>query len=182
MAAFTAPRLTRSTLPPVRYGPHMPEPQDGGPTADSASIHIAAPPDRIYDLVSDITKMGRLSPECTGGRWLGRVKEPAVGARFLGLNRRGWVRWFTTNQVVAADPGREFAFDTQQSGTRWTYRMEPEGDGTRVTESREPWRDRPLVARLTTRFLLGGVDEHEDELRAGLTATLERLKALAEAP
>ena len=158
----------------------MPEAQDSGPPADSATLHIAAPAERVYDLVSDITKMGRLSPECTGGRWLGRATGPAVGARFLGLNKRGWVRWFTTNEVVAAEPGREFAFDTKQSGTRWRYRMEPEGDGTRVTESREPWRARPLAARLTSRLLLGGVEEHDDELRAGMQATLERLKALAE--
>jgi hypothetical protein len=158
----------------------MPEPHETGQPADSARLRIDAPAARIYAIVSDITQMGRLSPECTGGRWLGKVKEPAVGARFLGFNKRGIVRWATTNKVVAADPGREFAFDTQQSGTRWRYLMEPDGDGTIVTERREPWRERPLLARLTSRFLLGGEDEHEDELRAGLQASLERLKAVAE--
>jgi hypothetical protein len=159
----------------------MQEPAARGSLGDDASLRIAAPAQRIYDIVSDITQMGQLSPECTGGRWVGRLKEPAVGARFLGLNKRGWFRWFTTNEVVVADPGREFAFDTKQSGTRWRYLMEPDGDGTVVTERREPWRDRPAIARLTARFFLGGGDEHEDELRAGMRATLERLRALAEA-
>jgi hypothetical protein len=174
--------VTRPTLPPVQYRPHMPEPHESSQPADAVTLRIDARPERIYDIVSDVTQMGRLSPECTGGRWLGGAKGPAVGARFIGWNKRGWFRWFTTNKVVAADPGREFAFETQQSGTRWSYRMEPDGEGTLVTESRAAWRDRPLVARATARVFLGGVEEHEDEMREGLEATLERLKAVAEAP
>jgi hypothetical protein len=40
---------------------------------------------------------------------------------------------------------------------------------------------RPLGAKIATALLLGGVEEHDDEMRAGLQATLERLKAVAEA-
>lgn len=160
----------------------MPEAHDSRPPADAVTLRIAASPERVYDIVSDVTQMGRLSPECTGGRWLGGAGGPAVGARFKGTNRRGWVRWSTTNTVVAAAPGREFAFETKESGTRWSYRLEPDGDGTLVTESRAPWRDRPVTARMAARLFLGGVDEHDEEMRAGLRATLERLKAVAEAP
>lgn len=160
----------------------MPADIGSSSTDDAVSLRIAAPAQRIYDIVSDITQMGRLSPECTGGRWLGSASGPAVGARFVGTNKRGWFRWFTTNKVVAADPGREFAFETKQSGTRWSYRMEPDGDATIVTESRAPWRERPVLAKLTSALFLGGVGGHEDEMRAGLQATLERLKAVAEAP
>jgi len=160
----------------------MPETHESRHSADSVTVRIAASPERVYEVVSDVTQMGRLSPECTGGRWLGGVTGPAVGARFKGTNKRGMVRWSTTNRVVAAEPGREFSFETKQSGTRWTYRLEPDGDGTLVTESRAPWRDRPLSARLAARLFLGGVEEHEEEMRAGLVATLERLKAVAEAP
>ncbi|MGQ0833025.1 MAG: SRPBCC family protein [Microthrixaceae bacterium] len=159
----------------------MPDATDASPSPDSASMQIGAPPERIYEIVTDIAHMGRLSPECTGGRWLGGATGPAVGARFKGTNRRGWMRWSTVNKVVAADPGREFAFETQQSGMRWRYVLTPEGDGTLVTESREAWRARPLVARIAAKYLLGGLEEHDDELRAGLHATLERLKTAAEA-
>jgi uncharacterized protein YndB with AHSA1/START domain len=160
----------------------MPETHESRQSADSVTVRIAASPERVYDIVSDVTQMGRLSPECTGGRWLGGATGPAVGARFKGTNKRGVVRWSTTNTVVAAEPGREFSFDTKQSGTRWTYRLEPDGDGTLVTERRAPWRDRPLSARVAARLFLGGVEEHEEEMRAGLVATLERLKAVAETP
>lgn len=160
----------------------MPPPDDSSQPADSVSLRISAPPERVYAVVSDVTQMGRLSPECIGGRWLGGATSPTVGARFKGTNKRGIARWSTTNVVTAADPGREFAFETQQSGTRWTYRLEADGDGTLVTEQRAAFKERPLVARVFTRLALGGIEEHDDELRDGMRATLERLKAVAEAP
>ncbi len=156
------------------------DPAPPAPSPDAMTLRIAAPPERCYELVSDITRMGRLSPECTGGRWVGSVTGPAVGARFLGFNRRGLVRWFTVNRVVAADPGREFAFETRGSATRWAYRFEPDGDGTLVTESRAPTGPRPLGARLFAGLLLGGIAGHDEELRDGMRATLGRLQALAE--
>ena len=107
-------------------------------------------PERIYDIVTDIAQMGRLSPECTGGKWLDGATGPAVGARFKGSNKRGFARWSTTNKVVEADPGRAFSFETQQSAARWTYRMQPDGTGTLVTESREMYKERPLVAKVFT--------------------------------
>jgi len=154
--------------------------QAGDGPLDEVQLRIAAPADRLYDIVTDVGSTGRLSPECTGGRWLDGATGPAVGARFRGSNRRGWVRWSTTNEVVAAEPGRHFAFETKQSGVRWGYRFEPDGDGTVVAEYREPFRSRPRVATAFATLLLGGVEPHEDELRQGMRATLERLRALAE--
>ena len=146
----------------------------------TASLTIAAPADELYGIVTDIANMGRLSPECTGGRWLDGATGPVAGARFKGTNRRGWVRWTTTCTVMAAEPGREFTFETPDSGARWSYRFEPDGDGTRVTESREMYMERPKVAAWFSRLLLGGTDAHDQEMNDGLRATLERLKAVAE--
>lgn len=160
----------------------MPAADDQDASGGSASIRIDAPPEHVYAIVTDVAQMGRLSPECTGGRWLGGATGPAVGARFKGTNKRGWFRWATTNEVVAAEPARRFSFETKQSGMRWTYRFEADGEGTIVTESRAPWRDRPLVAKLASQLLLGGEAGHEQEMRDSLQATLERLKAVAEAP
>jgi uncharacterized protein YndB with AHSA1/START domain len=148
--------------------------------SDEVSMRIEAPPDAVYAIVTDIARMGRLSPECTGGRWLDEATGPAVGARFKGSNKRGIARWSTTNRVVEAEPGRAFSFETNESGTRWTYRMEPDGDGTLVTESRAAFKDRPLIAKVFATLLLGGIDDHDDEMRDGMRQTLERLKAVAE--
>lgn len=158
----------------------MAEPHDPRHPGDSVSLRIAASPEALYDIVSDPAGMGRLSPECRGGKWVGGATGPAVGARFRGRNQRGIARWSTTNTVVEAEPGRAFAFETKQSGVRWTYRLEPDGDATVVTESRAEFKARPLVAKVFAAVALGGVDDHEDELREGMRATLERLKTVAE--
>jgi len=162
------------------YGPAMAGTDETTDPGDEVSLRIEAPPERLYDLVSDIPNMGKLSPECVGGRWLDGATGPAVGARFKGRNKRGLARWSTKNTVVAADPGRAFAFETKQSGTRWSYRFEPDGAGTIVTESRAAWRSRPLVAKVFSVLALGGVADHDDEMREGMRATLERLKTVAE--
>ncbi len=49
---------------------------------DSVSIDIAAPPEKVYALVSDITRMGEWSPECRSCRWADEATGPTVGARF----------------------------------------------------------------------------------------------------
>ena len=149
--------------------------------ADSVSLRIEASPEALYDIVSDPASMGRLSPECTGGQWLDGATGPVVGARFKGTNKRGFVRWSTKSKVVEAERGKAFAFEVGESGTRWTYRFEADGTGTIVTESRSASKPYPFVAKAFTTLLLGGVDGHTEELRAGMAATLERLRAEAEA-
>jgi len=149
-----------------------------GPS-DSASLTIDATADRLYGIVSDVTKMGLLSPECTGGKWTGKSTGPVTGATFRGTNKRGLVRWFTNNKVVTAEPGREFTFQTRESGAQWSYRFEPDGDATVVTETRSMFKERPATARWFTK-LLGGAESHDREMVDGLLATLQRLKAVAE--
>ena len=158
----------------------MPDAHDPSHPGDSVSLRIAAPADRLYAIVTDVANMGQLSPECTGGSWVDGASGPAVGARFKGRNKRGIARWSTTNEVVEADPDRAFAFNTLQSGTCWRYSFESDGDGTTVTESRSAFKDRPLLARVFSVVALGGIADHDNEMRAGMRATLERLKAVAE--
>jgi uncharacterized protein YndB with AHSA1/START domain len=148
---------------------------------DEVSLQIEAPPERVYEILTDIAQMGRLSPECTGGKWLDGATGPAVGARFKGSNKRGIARWSTTNEVVEADPGKAFSFETKQSAARWTYRLQPDGSGTLVTESRAMFKERPMIAKVYATLMLGGIDDHDDEMRDGMRRTLERLKAIAEA-
>jgi len=149
--------------------------------AASASVSIDATADALYDLVTDVAAMGRLSPECTGGKWLDGATGPAVGARFKGTNKRGVIRWSTVNRVVAAERGKEFSFETDGSGARWTYRFESADGHTVVTESREMFKTRPKSAAFFSKYLLGGTDDHDQEMNQGLQATLDRLKAVAEA-
>ncbi|MEP6624365.1 MAG: SRPBCC family protein, partial [Acidimicrobiia bacterium] len=71
---------------------------------------IAAPPEKVWSLVSDITRMGEWSPEARGGEWVKGASGPAVGARFKGRNARGKRSWSTDCHVVECEPGSRFAF------------------------------------------------------------------------
>lgn len=150
---------------------------------DSVSIDIEAPPERIYELVSDVTRMGDWSPECRSCRWAGRASGPEVGARFWARNkgRRG-PSWVNLPTVTAADPGHEFAFNRSGPGIgsyTWRYVMEPIPRGTRLTESYDAERHLPgWMSWLTQKWT--GSDNRDDDLREGMTTTLQRIKAAAE--
>jgi hypothetical protein len=147
---------------------------------DSVTVHMAAPADRIWDLVSDVTKIGRYSPETFEGEWLEGASGPAVGARFRGhvkRNGKGPTYW-TTCTVTASVPGREFAFGVGSADKPlniWRYRLEPTADGTDVTESFELART-PLLRLYWA--LLGWARGPTN--RNGMRTTLERIKAEVE--
>jgi hypothetical protein len=147
---------------------------------DSEDTVVKAPAARIYDLIADLPRMGEWSPECQTVEWTNGSHAPAVGARFVGHNRGGpggVIRWSRHGRVLVADPGREFAFVTEEGGkesTVWRYRFEPADDGTRVTESYEV-RWIPTWARV-----LDVPTNRVRELRDGMRHTLAQLKAAAE--
>lgn len=151
---------------------------------DSVSIDIEAPPERVYGLVSDITRMGEWSPECRSCTWVKGATGPAVGARFRARNkgRRG-PSWFNTPVVTAAEPGRVFAFNRSGPGIgsyTWRYEFDATETGTRLTESYNADRPVPKPMSRFTEFWTGSHDRDAD-LRQGMRTTLERIKAAAEA-
>jgi hypothetical protein len=100
----------------------------------SDSIVVATPPDELYALVSDVTRTGEWSPICKAC-WWDEGATAQVGSWFTGRNETSERTWETRSQVVVADPGREFAWEVNNGWVRWGYTFEPEGDGTRLTES-----------------------------------------------
>jgi Polyketide cyclase / dehydrase and lipid transport len=152
-------------------------------TTGLAREHIEAPPEEVYDLVADVTRMGEWSPECQQGEWLNGATGPAVGASFKGKNRHGRARWSTSPRVVVADRGHEFAFVVPDSSgrdtVRWTYRFEATDSGTDVTESYEVLRDLPKLFLLSFRWVMGVKDRPAD-LEVNMQKTLGRLKTAVE--
>jgi hypothetical protein len=152
---------------------------------DSTSIDIAAPPEAVYALVSDITRMGEWSPECRSCSWVRGADGPVEGARFRARNkgRRG-PSWFTWPKVTVAQPGREFAFNRSGPGIgsyTWRYTLEPTTTGTRLTESYDV--EKPIAAPmnwLTHRWV--GSNDSDQDLREGMELTLQRIRSAAEAP
>jgi hypothetical protein len=144
------------------------------------SIVVDALPANVYAALAHLPNMGKWSPECFYV-WH-RDKTAREGAGFVGFNRKGPLVWFTNCRVTVADAPREFAFRVSTFGlpvALWGYRLEPEGEGTRVTEYWQDLRSGP-GARLTE--LLGLVFTGTRPAaramanRAGMRTTLRRLK------
>lgn len=148
------------------------------PLPISASIDVAAPPGRVWAVVSDVTRMPEWSPELRRLYPLGG-REPRIGMRMIGVNRRGYAVWPTTSTVVRLEPERAVAWKTRQSGATWTYELEPTATGTRLTGRRE-------LAKYTLGTslfapVIGGAAGHDRELADGIRSTLDRIKTTVEA-
>jgi hypothetical protein len=150
--------------------------------AVAESIEIAATPAQVYDLVADVARMGEWSPEATGSR--GAPAELAVGDKFWGKNRRGFVAWTTRCTVLVAQPGSEFVFNVDAAGqgiSRWKYEFVETDLGCVVTES---WVDRRggvlgLPIKLFGQVVIPG--DRAEHNRRNILITLQSLKRTAEA-
>lgn len=151
------------------------------PDPVSVSVHVDAPAEVVYDLVSDVTGQHRFTEECTRSQWVHPATGPEVGAVFRGSNRNGPFRWATTSEVVSAEPGRRFGFRVRSLGmdiAEWEYLIEPAEHGCRVTETTYDRRNaffRYVVAPLAT-----GVWDRAEHNRRNIERTLDQLRQVAE--
>ncbi len=146
----------------------------------SVTRDIAAPPETVWAMVSDVTRMGEWSPEAESARWLGGATGPTAGARFRGTNRRGKRTWNTVGTVVDAEPGRVFCFHVTAmcfKVAEWRYTFEPTDSGCRVAET---WTDHRGRIVGTVGGWKTGVDDRPTHNRVGMERTLDRLKSVAE--
>ena len=153
----------------------------------SDSITIDCPSDAVYRIVSDVTRVGELSPVCQSSTWDDPAQAGQHGAWFTGHNAIGEFTWDTHCQVVAAEPGREFTFvnhgpEGDAPLVRWSYTFEPQGDSTTATES---WQVLPAYPD----FVSAGdpnldvparIDGMAQMARDGIKDTLANLKRIAE--
>jgi hypothetical protein len=108
-----------------------------------STITIDSPPEAVYDLLADVSRMGTWSPVCTGGRYDDDNPE-----WFTGTNAIGDTVWETRCRVVTAERGREFAFvnhgrEGDFEMVRWGFLLEPAPGGTVVTQT---WEVLPAYA------------------------------------
>lgn len=106
----------------------------------AASVTIDRPADDVYDLVSDVSRMGEWSPVCTGGSYDADLEW------FTGTNQIGDTTWETRCRVITADRGREFTFinhgrEGRHEMVRWGFLLEPLGDAQ--TELTQTWEVLP---------------------------------------
>ena len=151
------------------------------PLGGEVSVRVEAPVDRVWALVSDVTRIGEFSPETFEARWTRGSTGPAVGATFKGHVKRNGVGpvYWTSCVVTACEPLREFAFAVEVNGravNRWRYDLREVPEGTEVTESYAlapaPW----------SRLYWAVLGWHRGRANErGMRQTLERIKAIAEA-
>ena len=156
------------------------------PLGGEVSVEMDAPVSKVWDLVSDVTRIGEFSPETFEAVWTHGATGPAVGARFKGHVRRNgvgpvyWTSCTVTRCVEPADTGPgvfEFAVGLDERPVNtWGYRLEPLGPGrTRVTEY---FRLTPSWYLRAYWLVLGRLRGRTNE--RGMRTTLERMKAVVE--
>ncbi len=153
------------------------------PAPYSETVVVEAAAEDVYALVSDVTRTGEWSPTCQQC-WWDDGAGPEVGAWFTGRNQTASRTWETRSQVVAAEPGREFAWQVGGDLVRWGYTLAPvDGDPAR-TELGEHWTFLPGgLAMFAERYgddAQREIDDRTAAAHAGIPATLAALKALAE--
>lgn len=141
----------------------------------SASTVVAAAPEDVYAIVSDISRIPEWSPECIDCTWLDDT-------HFRGRNRRRFGRWQTVARVDANIPGGEFTFTVQfrkADFTRWSYRIQPHPDGCLLTEEFTMCAELPFAVVAYERLALGVKDRAAD-LQGNLDRCVRIIKTIAE--
>ena len=162
------------------FDPH-PSSREGMEMFESqASVQVAVPPDQLYAMVADVTRIPEWSPETVKTEWKEGSSRAEPGAHFVGRNKFGRIQWSMPCVIESAEPGRELTWSTLYRGrkiTRWTYRFEPRDGGTEVTESySESGRiPQPFHAIYGLMFR-----RHDKWMPENIKRSLERLKEVAE--
>ena len=146
----------------------------------SESILVARPPEVLYEMVVDVTRMGQWSPICRAC-WWDDGDGPFVGAWFTGRNETAERTWETRSQVIAAERGRVFAFVVGDALVRWEFTFATADGGTRITES---WEFLPAgIARFKERFgeeAEAQIADRTEAAHTGIPVTLAAIKRAAE--
>jgi hypothetical protein len=146
---------------------------------------VAAPPEAVFGIIADVTRIGDLSPVCKAAWWdegdePDEGSAPREGTWFTGRNEMpGRDPWERRCEIVLVEPGRALGWvagGRDEGVAEWTYRFRPVGDGTEVEESWRIIRDDERITGLGDDALKGLMTMTE----TGIETTLANLKKVAE--
>ncbi len=145
------------------------------------SLHMDVPPNQVWSLVSDVTRIGEFSPETFEAKWTRGSTGPEVGASFKGHVKRNGIgpTYWSACQVTKCVPNEVFEFAVGTADvtiTNWGYRLEADGTGTKVTEY---FRLEPKLPLRLYWLVLGWARGRRNE--RDMLTTLERMKTVLEA-
>lgn len=161
---------------PLRYA--------DGPTVE-VTTSIAAPAERVWDVVADIELPARFSSELRSASWVDGAIGPQVGARFVGRSEHPAVgKWETTSTIVELEPCRVFGWavgDPQHPSAAWRFTITPTDNGCVLSQ----WM-RMGPARSGINPAIDAMPDREDRIlarrleehRVNMEATLAGIKAV----
>lgn len=116
------------------------------------SLWIDAEPQAVWEIVSDVTRIGELSPETFEAMWTHGATGPAVGARFKGHVKRNGVgpTYWTTCTVTTCVAGEDFGFGVYAGTTKSTTGATSWPRRTAGRGSPSPSSSRPLASARST--------------------------------
>ncbi len=148
---------------------------------------IAAPPARVWELISDIFVMPRFSTELQSVEWADGFDRPVIGAQFLGVNKHPAVgEWTSRSQIVALDPPRRFGWvvgDPETPSAVWTFNMSPVPSGTELCFTARIGPGPSGVSMLIERephLAAEIIAARLEQFRGGMANTLRGISELAE--
>ncbi len=154
-----------------------------------ATIFVAASPEAVFAVISDINLPARFSTEFKGASWLDEVPPIARGARFVGRNaHEAASEWETNCTVVEYDPPRTFAYSVEgldgDTSSTWRFTVSPDGTGTRLTQWMEIGPGRSFINLAIesmpdkeSRILNRRVREHRTSMEANLAGIKQALES-----
>lgn len=151
----------------------------------SVSLDIPAPPERVWDVVTDISVMPRFSEELQSIEWAEGFSQADMGAQFLGTNRNEDIgEWTVRCHIIEFEPPRRFGWavhDIDNPAATWRFELEPIPGGTRLSYTAQIGPGRSGVTWLISRDPDRAEEIVADRLevfRVGMTATLEGIREL----
>jgi uncharacterized protein YndB with AHSA1/START domain len=153
-----------------------------------SSRDVAASPEAVWAVVSDITRIGEWSTETYLCEW-DEGQQPGLGATFTGHNRYGEAEWSNQGVITEWTPNERLTWDVHLTGpaaerfgsgpmTTWGFVIEPTDAGTRLQQVTEDMRPDDLKA-LGAKFLPEIADRVKRNYET-MDATLTAIAAVCE--
>jgi uncharacterized protein YndB with AHSA1/START domain len=152
------------------------------PDVVSVERLIAAPADRIFELLADPSR----HRDIDGSGSVRDAKESpprlTMGAQF-GMSMHLGMNYSMTNEVIEFDDGKRIAWQTRPSGRFqgrffggriWRYELEPADGGTLVRESWDISQEKGPIKSLL------GIGRSKEHTRAAMEKTLVNIARLTE--
>ncbi|MBA3528819.1 MAG: SRPBCC family protein [Propionibacteriaceae bacterium] len=151
------------------------------------SVHIDAPPEKVWLLVSDVAQHPRFAGPKSITKAIDFEGPLRVGARWIAHEKFGPQKFDAPSEVTQLDLGHEFgwvSFPPMKEANRgdggrvlWRYVVEPDNGGTRLIHSMRVLQPRKGAGVLKAMYKVLSLPKKQ---REGILTSLQNVKMAAE--